>query len=44
LALSLAERAAYLAAVCGDDEQMRLEVERMLASHERRSPSIGQRR
>jgi serine/threonine-protein kinase len=30
-------RAAHLAKVCGDDEQLRAEVERLLAAHERES-------
>lgn len=35
LALPLAERDAYLTTACGGDEHLRLDVERMLASHER---------
>jgi len=34
LALPSSERAAYVTAACGDDAGLRMEVERMLASHE----------
>ncbi len=33
-------RAAYLAKVCGDDEQLRAEVEKLIAAHERESSFI----